>query len=335
MTLRKQAFITLCFFIFLSQLTFAQDKYKALEDTLRKMGTEIPALDEKVTISVTNVSLQEFLRGVAKNSGLNIDVSPDLNFMVINNFSGVRVRDILVFICRQYDLDLNIIGNIVTIYKEHKPEVFTPEKLSIRYDSLNGLLTIDYRDENLGTVAKEITRLTGKNVILASGLSDKKVTGYIQNMPFENALDKFMFANSLKQTRTEDGFYLIEEVRQVQPEVQQPDQRNNPRSRRDRRQQSNNGNGEYELSVVPLGPDSLSVIAVNAPMAEIINELSNQTHKNYFMTAPVEDVATLKVEGSGFEEILENMLSGTKYTYRKSGDIYIIGEKQVRPVALA
>ncbi len=326
MALGKQGFIAFCFIFLFTSAAFTQDKYKLLEDTLQKVSANIPALEEKVNISVTNVSLQEFLRGVAKNSGLNIDVSPDLNYMVINNFSGVKVKDILVFICRQYDLDLRIIGNIITVYKEQQPEVFAPEKLSIRYDSVRNLFTLDYRNENLGTVAKEITRLTGNNIILAPGLSERTVTGYIQNMPFENALNMFMFANNLKQTHTDDNFYLVEEINQPKQEIQQ---QRDPKNSRSRRNQQNTREGEeYELNIIPLGPDSFKVVAVNAPIAEIIDELSVKANKNYYISSPMEESATLKVEGSGFDEIINNMLNGTKYSCKKSGNIYVLGEGQ-------
>ncbi|HEX3007377.1 MAG TPA: hypothetical protein VHO90_07155, partial [Bacteroidales bacterium] len=103
-----------------------QDKYNALQaklDTLSAGG--IPALNEKVNISVTNVSIQEFIRGMANSAALNINVDPAINIQIVNNFTNVRVADVLVFLCKQYDLSISVIGTILNIYREQK-EVIPP-----------------------------------------------------------------------------------------------------------------------------------------------------------------------------------------------------------------
>lgn len=311
----------------ISLIVSAQDKYTLLEEKLKTLSVDIPALEEKITISVTNVSLQEFLRGVANNSGLNIDVASDLNYMVVNNFSQVKVKDILLFVCRQFNLNLTVIGNIITIYKEAEAEIIKPQRSTVQYDTLRNLFTIDYSNESLMNVAKEITRLTGNNVILSPGTSDKMVSGYVQNMPFDNAIDKFMFANNLKVTHTEDNFYLVENNVQPIQENFNPDNnrttgRNNSRPRSGQSQ-----TGDYVLDVTKLGFDSMNVVAVNAPLSEVIKEIAGVSSVNYFITSPIEDKVTFKVDGQSFDKTLKNMLNG-RYTYKKSGEIYVIGEQQ-------
>jgi type IV pilus assembly protein PilQ len=58
------------------------------------------------------------MRGVANSSGLNIDVDPSMDIRIVNNFSNVRVLDMLVFLAEEYELEINVIGNIVTVSKD-------------------------------------------------------------------------------------------------------------------------------------------------------------------------------------------------------------------------
>ena len=305
----------------------AQEEYRMLEQQLDSVSSEIPALNEVVSISVTNVSIQEFLRGVANNSGLNIDVSPELDQIVVNNFTNVRVKDILVFICRQYDLELAIIGNIISVYQQEKPEIFVPTDFAITYDSVSRQITLDYRNQELGRVAREVTRLTGNNLILAPGLSRTMVSGYVQNMPFDNALEKFLFANNLKLTRTDDDFYVIERM----PEEQKPEQQTVDRSRPGMQQGRNTRNDQqsdedYTLEVRALGNDSINVFAINTPLQELVQALGDKLQRNFFLTSPLEGQVTLRVNRGSFEDILKYALSGTVYSYTRRDNIYLIGE---------
>ena len=211
-------FVAVLLFLLSGVRSFCQDKYSELDKQLAELAKNIPALNERVSISVSQVSIQEFLRGVANNAGLNIDVDPQLQVSVINNFSDVKVRDILVFLCRQYNLELSVIGNIFTIYQEN-PENPEPDKKHITYDSLSNSITLDFNNEELIRAAREITRFTGKNVVLSPGLDQLKVSGYIQNMPFDPALDKFAYANNLTVDKTQDDFYILKKSPQEQPEV--------------------------------------------------------------------------------------------------------------------
>jgi type IV pilus assembly protein PilQ len=102
---------------------FTQDN--DLDSLLKASIKDAPALNEKVSISVSNTSIQEFMRGVANSSGLNIDVDPSMDIRIVNNFSNVRVLDMLVFLAEEYELEIDVIGNIVTVSKDPVEEKTT------------------------------------------------------------------------------------------------------------------------------------------------------------------------------------------------------------------
>ncbi len=299
--------------------TTAQPKTEDIEKILNDAVQDIPALNEKVSISVTNVSIQEFLRGVANNSGLNLDVAPDLNYTVINNFSDVKVKDVLLFICRQYNLSLSIMGNIITIYQPDKRVEISDSFVEI--DSISGNVTFNYLEQPLSFVVKDLTQNTGSNVIMAPGLASREISGYIQNMPFESALDKLAFSNGLIVSKSDDDYFIIEEVEKKAP-VKQGMTEASSRRVSDRE-------GEYKLETSIYSVDSMYIIAENAPISAIINEVSGKAGVSYFTISDIEDVSTLQLMGSSYDEFLTYILNGTDYAYRQIGSIYIIGQKDL------
>ncbi|MCH8331491.1 MAG: hypothetical protein IH946_08960, partial [Bacteroidetes bacterium] len=53
------------------------ERMDLLEKKLTELGaTSVPGLNETVDISVSGVSIQEFLRGIAETNNLNISIDP-------------------------------------------------------------------------------------------------------------------------------------------------------------------------------------------------------------------------------------------------------------------
>jgi type IV pilus assembly protein PilQ len=300
---------------------FGQDKYYQLQEKLMILSTgDIPALNEKVNISVTNISIQEFLRAVSKSTGLNINVSPDLSITVVNNFSNVKVIDILIFLCRQYDLNISVIGNIINVFKEKAAVQAPVKKQLVKYDQVNDLISIECDNEDLGTVSKAIVDNTGLNVVPAPGLDILKVKGYIQNMPVDNALDKFAFANNLKVRKTDDQVYLFEKN-------DPPPQSNNGQVRGNGANQKK-GDGSSGLQITKILGDSISVAADNASISDIIREAALQVHTDYFFTSPVTGESTLHLKGIRFPSLLTYLFRNSAYSYQIIDGIYLIGDNK-------
>ena len=112
---------TFLFFTILSTIIFAQDntpKVMTQEERLKKIEAKLdelsksstPGLKEVVDFSVSGVSIQEFLRGLAETNNLNISIDPTLNIKVVNNFTNEKVASILLFLCKEYSLDIHNTG---------------------------------------------------------------------------------------------------------------------------------------------------------------------------------------------------------------------------------
>lgn len=312
-------------------LAFNVSGQKQNPDSLLEANTaNIPALNELVSISVSNTPIQEFMRGVANSSGLNIDVDPGMDIKIINNFSNVKVKDILAFVSRQYNLDIYVIGNIITVTRT--PEIINPN-VSVVYNPTTDLVSIDVSNETLAVVAREITARTGKNILAKPNARDEKISIFIKEMPFEAAVEKLASSNGLSMSKSQDGFYIVDKT--ITAVASQDFNQGESTRTRSTRSESNrsNGNqsksGDYTLDIRIIDGDSISVKAENAPVGAILSELANKVMFSYFVSPAIEDLVTGTASGRNLNDILNYLFNGTKVAFKQIQDVYIVGEKKL------
>lgn len=324
--MRKQ--LKKLFFVFLILATTIvnaqQDRFTVIEEKLKELSMQTLGLNEKVELSVNGIAIQEFIRALATSNNLNVSVDPSLSAKVINNFSNVTVADVLLFLCKKYDLDITFIGNIMSFSQYAAPPAapakYTPKSLDIKYDKTTDLLSLDLSNDSLAMVVKELTKLSQKNVMFSSGLAGKKVSGYIQNMLFNSALENLAFANELKVTLTEDNFYLIEKM-----DAEAPNKKSN-------------GSGQSSRSAKPglnVKADEnklVSVDAVNMPIADILAEVSNELKISYVLFTEPKGNISLTVKNATNDEFLNYLFNNTEYTFKKENDIYLIGDRTIEGI---
>ncbi len=298
--------------------TQAQDRFGTIETRLKELAKETPGLNEKVELSVNGVSIQDFIRGLATTNNLNISVDAGLTTKIYNNFSNVNVADVLLFLCKKYDLELSFIGSIMSFSQfaapPEPPKKYVSKPFKVLYDRGNNLLSYDLNSDSLSLVVKELTRQTGKNVVFAPDLTGKMVSGFIQEMPFASAMDKLAFANDLKITQSEENknVYLVE-----------------------RREKEKEGKEKEKKSAFQQPPGlsykleggKVSVNAVNVPIADVIAAISKELGYSYFLFSEPKGNATLSIADAGYDDFLRYLLNGTEFTFRKEGDIYLMGDR--------
>ena len=157
--------------------------------------------------------MTNFLLAISEIHKVNINVSPELSQIIIaNNFSNVTVADLLVFLCKEYDLTIDFTGNILSIKKfQQAPPVIEERVVPIAYNPSNNFISIDANADPLYGVFKKIMDESGKNLVFSPGLENRLLTTYIQEMPFDKAMDNLAFANNLFVEKTKDGFFVFED----------------------------------------------------------------------------------------------------------------------------
>lgn len=305
-----------------ANLLLGQTSYFSIyADTIAE---NIPALKKRVEISVSDVSIQEFLRAVANASGMNMNVDPTIAGNVTNNFNDVLVKDMLLFLEKNYPVKVEIIGNIINVAKKEVTHVIETDFKGLKYDTINQLITLDYYYTKLNQVAREITMVTGNNIILAPSISELLVSGYVESMPLQGAIEQFAFSNDLIVKITEGGYFVLDQ-KPKETEVQQQlvNTRNNSTSQTKSTGQAKKG--EYILEVRKHSGGKLTVYCSNAPILEVITKVSDESGINYFITTDLEGTISFKSEDISYESFLKQVLSGTDYIFTKNSSIYVIG----------
>jgi len=313
------------FFLFLllvsSSPLFGQGRLEIIETKLTELAQTNPGLNEKVELSVNDVSIQEFIRGLANANNLNINVDPSLNTKIVSNFSGVTVKDVLLFLCKKYDLDLNFIGSIINVTQYITAS--QPKEIKLIYDSLHDKLSFDFKGDTLSNVSKILTEISSRNFILSPELSVKLLNGYGKNLPFETALQNIASANNLNIVQVEDRVYQIKKAESELPTT-------NPSTRDKKKLDKNNPNLVKGLSFKLLSEDSkFTVSASSVSISDIVSSVSEQLGKNYFLFSEIKGVANLSLDSANYDEFLKYLFNGTEYTFKKTGEIYFIGDRSI------
>lgn len=319
---RLNKILILLFVLSLSFHAYAQDRIKQIENQLDVMTTDMPGLEEKVEMSVSGVSIQEFMRGIADAHKLNISVDPSIKQNIVNNFANATVSDVLIFICKEYDLSINFIGSIMSVVKYVEVEKEDKNELNIIYNASTNELSLDLKNNAIEEVAKVITQKSKKNVVLASGVSPNNVSVYIENMSFDNALEKFGVANNLMVTKTKDNAYLIEKM------IVEPVANNNTSNNRNTNNSRNKTNRGGGFSYDAKSLSNISVYGTDILMDDLIKSIAKDLNIDYYFVSDIKDKATVNVQSTSFTDLLDNMFKGTDVTYDLKNGIYVIGQRK-------
>ncbi len=319
-------------FLFCCSFLTAQDRFDILEEQLNQLAKSYPGINEKVELSVNNVSLQEFLRAIGTSNNLNISVDPQLDFKVNNAFKDVSARDVFVFLCKRFDLDINFVGPIINFSKYTAP-VAVPrpvqsKKLNITYQPGADLLSFDLAGDTIGAVLKEITKQSGKNIVFVPELSGKMLYGFVQNSGFKTALEKLAFSNDIRVSESGDGFFVFEKkLPPGDPAVAKSTAPQNP----------NNPKSAISPTVdgIVVKDGLISVDVVNMAINDIVNAVSKQMGKSYFLFSDLKGNTTVKIIDAGYDDFLKMLFNGTEFTFKKEGEVYLVGDRNLEGLRLS
>ena len=155
-----------------------------------------PAFTESVDISVGQMRLSELLRTIAKLKEVNLSVRDDFDCIVSCSFTSSHIDDLIVFLCKEYDLDIDIYGNIVSIFRYSAPVIPSPP-LSIEFDASDSLMSFSFHDRTLAEVTGSIMAKTGENIIISNDLRNLEVSAMAIRVPLADALKIIAGGNGL------------------------------------------------------------------------------------------------------------------------------------------
>lgn len=301
----KKIFILL--FLIISYTGLAQDsRIQQIKYNIDALMADVPGLGQKVNINVKETTLSSFLLAVSEVHKVNISVDTNLNnISIINNFTDVTVADLLVFLCKEYDLKIDFTGNIIAVKKYEKPfEKPIAKNIDVNYLIGENLLSLNLKDDKLYDVFKKITDESGKNIVFTPGLENKLVTAYIKNIPFDDALNNLAIANNLSVNKTKDNFYMFESFDEVSNQSNSSSQSNTKSSKPLRSRKSN-----FFFNIIDSDKKLLEVDFENTPISNIIYDIGNELNIDMFISNPLESAgtATVRAKNITFDELLNKI----------------------------
>lgn len=337
------------FLICLALSAQESNRIERIRNQLELLSLENTELKEnlKLEFNVANVTLPNFLLAVSKVHGLNLSIAPDIaNINIVNNFSNVTVGDLLVYLCKEYQLDIEFTGNILSIKKYIPPvEIQQEKEIVATYDLSNNLLSLDLENDPLDKVFRKIMDVSGKNLLFSTGMEDKKLNLYLSNVPFDMAMEKLAATNQIEHSKSKDGFYLFDAYMNATE--------NNPNPKK--RLVFNN----LGYQVLDTLRRTLDVDFNNSSIASVLNGLKQDLKLNIYTATPLEQAGniTFNAKDIQFDELLEHIFTGqavspsvgtpatpnniarnlrqnepqvqaagpASFTFKKEGDIYFFG----------
>lgn len=327
--------IFLCLLIVVVTQSYSQDRERVqqLTSVLDSLETSIEGLSKKVDFNVNNILLPNFLRAIGSTHKVNISVAPELeNINLTHNFSNASVKNVLLYLCKEYSLTINPIGNILTIKKHSYPKVYTPKNIPITYKGELDLLSVDLQRDTLNVAFKKITDVTGKNLVYSVGLGSKIISSYIKEKSFESALDKIAFSNDLTVTKTNDGYYLFEELHIPYQETINNNQNFDSNGQVSQAPQRPNRyrNSNFYFVVKDSVNKIVDVDFQNTAINSVIKDIGHELNINLFTNTPLENIGTasVKAQNMSYDKLLSKILEDTPFTYKKKDNIYYFGKTE-------
>lgn len=346
--------ITTFLLLIIFQFTFSQEnRIQQLKNNIEAISADTPGLSEKININIKEASLSSFLLAVSEVHKLNISISTNLSQInIVNNFTNVTVGDLLLFLCKEYNLTIDFTGNILSVKSYEKPiESLAEKPIDVKYEVADNLLSLDLKEDKLYNVFKKIMNESGRNLVFAPGLENQLLTVYIKSMPFDAALNKLAYANNLSITKSRDNFYIFEQLEGNYPAENSTD-KNVTTVRQNKPQRSRKSN--FFFTVVDTDKKLLDVDFENTPISSIVYDIGHELDIDMFISSPLESAgnATVKVKNISFDALLSKLFetkveskplsnnssqsqyntdsttpTGDTHSYMKNGTTYYFGTK--------
>ena len=322
----KKISVLLTIFL-LSNSLFAQQDINELGRKLDEFSKIKPGINEVVKIDVSGLSLYDLIMSISEEHQLNVDVDSNLNTPVVNNFHDVTVKDIFLFLVQKYDLEASFMSNIISFRK--RKEVIVIEKkvaklIDVTYNAENGFLSVKLENDSLPAVAQAIIDKSGKNLVLAPDIKTLKVSSYILNRPFDQVIEMMAKSNELVATKDDNGFYYLE--KNNAPKEANGTATSTKGNTRPKSKPASGTEGSYDIEIDDQG--FLTVRANVADATDLLIEAAEKLNVNYFIyNKPENEKTSLLANKITYDDLLNHIFKGKKYTYRNQEGYYIIGEQ--------
>lgn len=291
-------------------------RWDSVSNRLQALALADPAYLAEIDLSAGKLSLGELLRNVAQVNGVNLCAKTDDNLTVTCNFKRVRVVDLLNYLCREYGLDIGVVGNIVSVTTP-APVPPPPRVVKVVYDSLLKELSYDLLNENLVEVIREISRLTGEKIIVPQWLCQQKVSGFINGLPADKAISTLAVSNGLEAEVRDGKIWNL-----FSSKTGGPDSGVTFQPRR--------SFTADQIRIDSMGKVTVSVNRGN--VQDIITEVCHLADLDRMFLSPLDRQVSLYVHDISISSLFNVLFAGTPFLYREENGVYLFGAKEQQKI---
>jgi len=294
---------------------------EGLRTRLDSMSLRHPGLNNTVQLNVSSLPLSELVNSIAFENNLNISVDPGINQLISYNFYDAQIKDVLVFLYLNFEVEFAFVGSIISIekrVKKEQPKVIAPPKeVDVSYNSANKFLSLNLRNDTLWQVTEAITKESGMNFILDPNVRNEPVNAYLLNRPHEQVLEMFARSNGLELIQGPDFFELRKG--DGTSTAGSPKGSGSPYV-------SGSKNGDFVLTKNDVG--TIDVFARNVELADLLQAAAAETGIHYVLYSPLQGKVNLDLKDVRFDELIQMVFNGTPYSLKYEDKIYVIGESK-------
>lgn len=272
---------------------------------LAELAERDSAYNNSIDISVMDFPVADLLRGMAISNDLSIEMNIDREKTITCNVRSIPVKDILLMVCTEKSLDIGITGNIVSISDYTAPVKFPEIKFVL--DSLENLLSFDFSECRLDSVARRFNAVTGHNLLFPISISDRQISGLGTSMKIGDAVLAIATVNGLEVRQESNTTWNIFE----------PD-----------RKIPHRGFSSNRLQVDSSG--MITAHLYNADIADIVPDVMDRLGKNYFIAENIGHNVNIDVDSLALAPFLNVLFSGTDISWKETEGVYVLGKDESR-----
>ena len=257
------------------------------------------------TLDFKNTDLKDIIRILATKYRINVLVEDGVQQRLTLHLVNVRLEDAIRFIVEDNGLVLKRFGNIYKI--QNPPELPSPPKVwHVEYDA--GLLSVDLQQEDLPEAIRQISKVSGQT-LLVDRQARGTISGRLHKVAFEEGLGELLKINGFILSKVKSTYHIRR--------MGISGEKNSP----EHNFWINVRQGKIDLDVA------------GAPLRQVLEELSRQSSTNLLLLGSPQGTVNARLNDVTLEECLSLLLLESDFTFKRSGDIYLVGDKNNKGLA--
>lgn len=248
-----------------------------------------------ITLSVKDGDVRDVLKMMGEQAGINVVPDPSVRGQVTLTLNEVTTEEALEALLKAYAY--NYIKVSEKIYIVSMQVIKEPYLCDIA----DGKMTLIAQSIDMKRVLTDIAAKGKLNLIY-----DQSVNGQINanllEVSIKDGLKSLCNANNLVLLE-KDGIYSVTSSMNAQQQGRQ--------------------------LAVSVKDGKVSIDVKNGDLTDLIRSIADQSNISIMVFGGNHQLVDLKVDNVPVEDALRMLLSGTRYSFKKDGDVYLVGDKSI------